>query len=127
MSDNPFGYVDPLSDTEGQRALDETPPPHVLTSEDAEKATVGWVKKYVAKHQQWCPALRVLRKWSMVACVLIGATLALQVVGLLSARALLTTIVDEAVAKSLTRFGVPHAAAPADPAPPVHYVQGSTP
>ena len=121
MSDNPFGIIDPLSDTGEQRALDQTPTPHAITESLNEPATVGWVQRYVGTHQRWCPALRVLRRWSVLACVLLGMLIALNAVGWLSAksvfreavregvRAELRTQVDEEVRRALKELGIIHA------------------
>jgi hypothetical protein len=121
MADNPYGIIDPLTDTGEQNALDHTPAPHTITADLNEPATVGWVQRYVGTHQRWCPALRVLRRWSVLACVLLGMLIALNAVGWLSAksvfreavregvRAELRTQVDEEVRRALREMGIIHA------------------
>lgn len=101
MSDNPLGIIDPLTDTGEQRALDETPAPHVLQEALAETATVGYVQRYVGTHQRWCPALRVLRRWSVLACVLLGILLALNTIGWISAKSLFRDAVRDGVRAEL--------------------------
>ena len=121
MDENPFGVVDPISDSKEQEALDKTPAPHTLDAALREPASVGWVQAYVGTHQRWCPALRVLRRWSVLACVLLGALLALNATGWLSAkstfreavregvRAELKDTLDEEIRKELEKLGVIHA------------------
>lgn len=101
MSDNPFGIIDPLSDTGEQCALNETPAPHALAAALNEPATVGYVQRYIGTHQRWCPALRVLRRWSVLACILLGGLLVLNSVGWLSAKAVFREAVREGVRAEL--------------------------
>jgi len=119
--DNPFGVIDPMTDTGEQRALDETPAPHTLKAALNETATVGYVQRYVGTHQRWCPALRVLRRWSVLACILLGGLLVLNSVGWLSAKAVFREAVREGVRlelkdnlreevqRALRELGVTHA------------------
>jgi hypothetical protein len=111
MADNPFGIIDPLSDIGERDALDKTPAPHTLRDALNETATVGYVQRYVGTHQRWCPALRVLRRWSMFACVLLGMVLVLNVWGLVSAKAVFQTAVQEGVRQELKALGIMHARA----------------
>lgn len=107
--ENPFGIIDPISDTGEQNALEETPPPHKLSNALNETATVGYVQRYVGTHQRWCPALRVLRRWSQIACVLLGVVLVLNVWGLVSAKAVFQAAVQEGVRQELRSLGLLHA------------------
>jgi hypothetical protein len=101
MSDNPLGIIDPLTDTGEQRALDETPSPHALQEALNEGATVGYVQRYVHTHQRWCPALRVLRRWSVLACVLLGALLTLNTIGWFTAKSVFKEVVAAGVRAEL--------------------------
>jgi hypothetical protein len=111
-----FGVLDPTADADGQRALDETPSPHEIASSLNEPATVGYVQRYVLTHQRWCPALRVLRRWSMAVAVGVGFVLALQAVGIFSAKAVIAQIVEKAMDEALTKRGYlqPHGEISAD-------------
>ena len=90
-----------MSDSEGQKALDETPAPHLLTAAQNENATVGYVQRYIGTHQRWCPALRVLRRWSVLACMLLGGLIILNSIGWLSAKAVFREAVREGVRSEL--------------------------
>jgi len=111
MSDeNPFGIISPIpeDDSAGRRARDETPPPRQLAKEFMMTASVGWVKEYVSRHQQWCPALRVLRRWAIVACVLLGVVVTLNSLGILFAKTTLKETTRAAVLDVLREHGLLH-------------------
>ena len=97
MEVNPLGMVEQLSDLEKAEfdALDKTPPPAVLAKQWREPATVGWVKRYVDTHSRWCPALRMLRRLGVIALLLIGAVLTLNIVGAVSAKSVFRAAVKE--------------------------------
>ena len=99
MDPNTFGggIVEPLSNEQEQAALDRTPAPQTISETMAAAATVGYVQKYVGTHQRWCPALRVLRRWSIFACVLLGALITLNAVGWISAKSVFVEAVREGV------------------------------
>ena len=113
--------IAPISPDEGQDALAATPSPHALREAMDEAATVGYVPCYVGKHQRWCPALKVLRRWSVIACMLLGVLISLNLLGAFTAKAVLRDAVreglraelreqvDNEVRRALTEMGIVHA------------------
>ena len=113
--------IAPISPDEGQDALAATPSPHALREAMDEAATVGYVQRYVGTHQRWCPALKVLRRWSVIACVLLGVLISFNLLGAFMAKSLLREAVreglraelreqvDTEVRKALTEMGIVHA------------------
>ena len=102
-----FGIIDQMSDAEQAEydALDKTPTPEALSKQFRTPATVGWVKRYVATHMQWCPAIRLLRRLGVVACLLLAGVIVLNVLnlrqGAMNREALRTLIHDAMIAQGL--------------------------
>lgn len=103
-----FEFIESLSEDE-KEALKGIKSPKALAAEQATAATVGWVKEYVEQHRFHCPAIRTIRKWTMIACCLTGAALVLNIWGIAGAKTMLGEIVDAAVDKALKKAGVIHA------------------
>jgi hypothetical protein len=68
-----------------------------LEREAEEPASVLSVKMAVSYHVRTCPALRKLRQWAMVACMLIGVVLAFQFLIAAFGRTVLKDVVREAI------------------------------
>jgi hypothetical protein len=102
-----FGIPNPLKDSGNQAAVeDETPLPDDLENDATTTATVAYVKDMMRKHRQTCPAIRKLRKWAMVASMLLGVILALNVCASIFGRAWIRQAVREGVREELRDRGL---------------------
>lgn len=96
--DTIFGIPNPLKDSDEQGAVeDRAPLPCALEDEATTPATVAYVKYMMHMHRQRCPAIRKLRRWAMVASMLLGVLLTLNTLGIVFGK----SWIDQAVSKSV--------------------------
>lgn len=89
---------------------DATPDPSRIEAQARQPASVAAVNLAFAHHRETCPAMRWIRRATILLAVVLGALAATQAIALVAGRAIIRDTVREAVRAELGRVGPHHAA-----------------
>jgi hypothetical protein len=110
----------PLEEPEADGGQEQTA--QEMAKDAEEPASVLLVRTWLDHHVRTCKVLRMLRRWAMVACVLLGMVLTFQGLLVLFGRAALKDVVRTTVREEMSRptMAADHSAPPWEVVPSAH-------